>query len=178
MILIAVVDSAGIPMAVGLDALIILLAIRSPEQTVLNVTLAVCGSAAGTLMLYAAARKGGEKFLHKETPDSNRARFHTWFHRYGLLTVFIPAMVPIPMPLKAFVILAGVFGESAVAFVGTVLVGRIIRYGGEAYLAHRLGTGAAQYLKDHRWHLLVFTVVLFGLLYLIARAHDRRRRAS
>ena len=165
-------------MAVGLDALIILLAIRSPEQTVLNVTLAVLGSAGGTLFLYFAARKGGEKFLRREAPESKRARFHAWFHRYGLLTVLVPAMVPVPMPMKAFVILAGVFGESAAAFIGVVLLGRLIRYGGEAYLAHRLGMGAAQYLKDHRWHLAAFTLFLFGFLYLLARLRDRRRGLS
>lgn len=156
-------------MAVGLDALVILLAVKSPETAVLNVVLAVLGSAAGNLVLYYAALKGGEKYRHGRQPEGRTRRFSAWFHRYGLLTVFVPAATPIPMPLKAFVILSGIFKIRPLAFISSILLARTLRYGGEAYLAVHLGDGAIEFLSSHRWHLLGFAVLLFAVLYLVAR---------
>ncbi|MBK9168204.1 MAG: VTT domain-containing protein [Bryobacterales bacterium] len=168
-LLIALLDSGGIPLAAGVDALIILLAIQNPEQTLLNVTVAVLGSTAGNIFLYTVARKGGERFLRDREQGPKSRRFEAWFHHYGLLTVFVPAIIPIPMPLKAFVILSGVYKISRVWFIATILVARILRYGGEAYLGVRLGADAGPFLVRHRWELMGASALLFLLLYVGTR---------
>ena len=77
----------------------------------------------GNLILFAIARKGGQIY-HRQT-DSVRqcARASVdWFHHYGLLTVFIAALVPLPiMPMKIFVLCAGALGSSILAFAAGVL---------------------------------------------------------
>jgi len=153
----------------GLDALVILLAVKTPATAVLNVTLAVVGSAGGSLALYYAALRGGEHYRHGRQPAGTSRKFSAWFHRYGLLTVFVPALVPIPMPLKAFVILSGVFKIRPLAFALCIILARALRYGGEAYLAVRLGEDAAGFLIHYRWHLIGFAGFLFVFLYLVAR---------
>ena len=69
--------------------------------------LALAGSLIGCFILFYIARRGGEVYMAKYTSSGRGARFKTWFQHYGLLTIFIPALVPIPMPLKVFVICAG-----------------------------------------------------------------------
>ena len=92
-------------------------------------------------------------------------RFRSWFLRYGLLTVFIPALIPIPMPMKLFVITAGVLGTPLMEFLGVVLLARIIRYFGEAWLGVTLGHQSTTFLKTHVWHLTGSAVALFAVLY-------------
>ena len=62
----------------------------------------------GNVALFMAARHGGSWFSKGEPKPGQAPRFQEWFQRYGLLTVFIPAVTPvIPLPLKVFVISAG-----------------------------------------------------------------------
>ncbi len=49
-----------------------------------------------------------------------------------LATVFIPALLPIPLPLKIFVITAGVLRTPVRSFVAVIVAARAIRYYGEA----------------------------------------------
>ncbi len=64
-----------------------------------------------------------------------------WFQKYGLVTVFVPALVPLPfLPFKAFAACAGAMGVSRWRFLGVLAVGRILRYLGLAYLGVKLGT--------------------------------------
>ena len=103
----------------------------------------------GNLFLFRAAYYGGRKFAREAAPDGRRAKFQRWFHRYGLLTVFIPAVTPfVPLPLKVFVISAGAMHTPLRRFLAVVLLARVIRYFGEAYLGIRLGQDAQGFLRD------------------------------
>src|SRR5260370_366425 len=170
------IDSAGIPLTVGLDLLVILLSVKQPGLAPAWVALAVIGSSAGNMVLYYVSRKGGERLMKVEAPESQRGRFRLWFNRYGLVTVFIPALVPIPMPMKFFVVCSGAMGIFWIYFLGTVLVARVLRYGGEAYLGVQLGEHSAKYLTDHARQLSAFAVLLFLFLYLLIRLSDRWRK--
>ena len=57
-LLLAFLDSAGIPVSAGMDALIILVAVQTPGRAWLVAALAVVGSVAGNIVLFSAARKG------------------------------------------------------------------------------------------------------------------------
>lgn len=95
-----------------------------------------------------------------------------------MVTVFVPALVPIPMPLKVFVISAGVMGTSFSQFVGVVLLARSIRYFGEAWLGVRLGTESTAFLKTHALDFCIMALALFVALYGWIRWKDRRRERS
>ena len=126
--LLAVLDSAGIPLPAGVDALVIAVAIASPAAAMGTATLSVIGSCAGSMFLFWVARKGGKLYLERQASSVRALRLRVWFDRYGLLTVFIPALVPIPMPLKVFVLSAGALGTRPLSFLAVVLAARIPRY--------------------------------------------------
>jgi len=83
--------------------------------------------------------------------------------------------LPIPMPLKLFVISAGALGTGAREFLLVVLLARLLRYFGEAWLGINLGKDAGGFMAAHAWHFGVAAVLLFVVLYSAVRLSDRRR---
>jgi membrane protein YqaA with SNARE-associated domain len=169
---------AGVPIPNGLDLLVVLLSVKEPASAPLWAALAVLGSSTGNLALFYLSRKGGQRLLKAEAPEGYRKRFRLWFNRYGLVTVFIPALIPIPMPLKFFVVSSGMLGISWIYFLGIVLFARSLRYGAEAYLGVQLGEHSTQYLDDHKLQLAALAAVLFVGLYLLIRLSDRWRKPA
>ncbi len=176
--LLAIVDSAGLPLPGGIDALVVLLAVANPAAAHWSALVAVVGSLIGNYILYAIARKGGRAYLDAHATSRRALKVREWFGRYGLLTVFIPTLLPIPLPMKPFVLSAGALGVTPAAFIGVVALGRLLRYTGLAYLGAQLGVHSMTYLKEHAWHLSAFAAALFAVLYLMVRAVERRRLSS
>lgn len=153
-LVLAFIDSAGIPVASGIDALVILVAAKAPSRALLAASMGVAGSLIGNIVLFLGARAGGRRFVKEPKPGDKR-RFRKWFKRYGLLTIFVPCALPIPLPMKVFVISAAAFGTPLRTFIGVVLLGRSIRYFSEAYLGVVLGEGSGRYLRAHTWLSLI-----------------------
>jgi membrane protein YqaA with SNARE-associated domain len=158
----------------GVDVLIILIAIVDHAQAYWAAAAAVAGSLIGCLLLFLIARKGGEAYLRRHTISPREARFRAWFHEFGLLTVFIPAFVPIPLPLKIFIVSAGALEESPVAFTMVMLAARIPRYLFLAWLGTRLGKETMPYLRQHAWQFALLAAGLFAVLYLVIRYQHNR----
>ncbi|HEV2448766.1 MAG TPA: VTT domain-containing protein [Candidatus Sulfopaludibacter sp.] len=177
--LIAVMDSAGIPLPAALDVLVMLVAVKSPDRAWLMATMATAGSLAGNLALFLAARSGGRRWVKMPAPDKPQ-KFRRWFQRYGLFTVFIPAVVPmIPLPLKVFVVSAGVLHTGLVQFVAVIVLARVVRYFGEAWLGMKLGqAGAMAFLKGNAWTMAVVTAAVAVAIYVLIRLTERRREAA
>jgi membrane protein DedA with SNARE-associated domain len=172
----ALLDGAGLPIPGGVDLLIAFLASRSPDAIALLTVVAVLGSTAGNLFLFSLARRGGQIYLEKRSRGKRSRRFRNWFDRYGLLTVFIAALVPLPvMPLKIFVLSAGALGSKPLAFVLTFVGARVPRYLGLAMLGRQMGADAIGYLRANAWNLLFFAIALFLLLYLIVKVADYQK---
>jgi membrane protein YqaA with SNARE-associated domain len=176
-LLLAFIDSAGIPVASGIDALVILVAAKTPSHAFFAASMGVVGSLIGNLVLFIAARTGSRRFV-REGETSRGKRFRDWFQRYGLLTIFIPTMLPIPLPLKIFVISAAVCRTRLRDFIFVIVLGRVIRYFGEAWLGMKLGEDSAHFLRAHTWHLLAGAAVLFEVLYLLLVFNERRRKRA
>lgn len=173
--MLAVLDSSGVPVAGVFDALLILIAVKTPEVAWLCAALAVVGSTAGNTILFYTARGSSKRYIRTDS-SARVARFRSWFQRYGLITVFVPALMPIPMPLKLFVISAGVLGTPLAQFVPVVLAARILRYFGEAWLGVRLGQDSTTFLKTHAWMFLLGALLLAIALYCFLLWKDRWRR--
>ena len=171
----SILDSGGVPVAGIFDVALIVLAAQRPGVAWLCAGFAVAGSSLGNLLLFAAARRGGRGFMSKAAPEGKAARFREWFGRYGMITIFVPALLPIPMPLKLFVISAGVCGTSYARFMSVVLVARIGRYFGEAWLGVALGGESASFLRAHVGAFGIGAVALFAVLYLFVFLGERRR---
>jgi membrane protein DedA with SNARE-associated domain len=170
----AVLDGAGLPIPGGVDVLVMYLASQAPEDAIQLALLAVAGSVIGNFFLFALARRGGHAFLERRSSSKGSMRFRRWFDRYGLLTVFVSALVPLPvMPMKIFVLSSGALGSAPLRFLLTFVSARIPRYVGLAMLGRAMGSNAMQYLKNHVWHLVVFATLLFLILAFIVRHADR-----
>lgn len=177
-LLLSFVDSLGVPISAGMDAMIILVSSKNPSMAFWCAACAVAGSAAGNISLFFIARRGGRRYLDRKEPPGKSRKFRAWFYRYGLVTVFIPALVPIPLPLKAFVILSGALRVRVLPFLAAILLARVLRYGTEAYLGLKIGEESSRFLRDHVWELVVLSIALFAALYLLVRVSDRWRRPA
>ncbi len=178
----SIIDSMGIPLPAAMDALVIGVAVGSvaePSRAYFTALVAVLGSVGGNVFLFHAARQGGRFFRRGEPDPGKRQRFREWFHRDGLITVFVPAATPIvPLPLKVFVISAGALRTPFVRFLGVIVAARSIRYFGLAYLGLQFGKDTEGMLRRNGWTLAGALLVLVAGLYLGLRYYTRRRTST
>jgi membrane protein YqaA with SNARE-associated domain len=176
--LVALLDSAGLPLPTGVDALLIALSAVKPGLAPLAVVLATAGSLLGCLFLFYLARKGGKNYLDRQTQTGKARQLREWFQHYGLITVFISVLSPIPLPTKVFVLSAGALGASPLWFLVAVLAGRIPRYIGLAWLGSQLGAHSTDWIKAHAWHFAGGAAVLALGLFLLTYYAGRKRAAA
>ncbi len=147
--------------------LIVYLSYRNHSTAWVVAGLAVAGSLIGSFFLYFLARKGGERYLAKYTAKGRGAMLRRWFTRYGMVTVIVPALFPIPLPMKIFILSAGALGVHPLVFAGVVVGARSIRYFGLAWLGTKLGGGTIPYLKSHLGLILLIAAAVFLGLFLL-----------
>jgi uncharacterized membrane protein YdjX (TVP38/TMEM64 family) len=124
-------------------------------------------------VLFAIARKGGEVLLSKHISSRRGARLHRWFERYGLVTVFLPAVSPLPMPMKVPVFCAGALQVRWSYFISVVLSARAIRYLALAYLGRHYGRETLDFLLSHLVFVFALAAALALLSVLMLRFMDR-----
>jgi len=168
LLLVAFLDSSVLTFPVINDLLVIELSIRSPAKMPYYALMATLGSLGGSVFLYFLARKGGEIAFRKHA-GARAEPIRAWVQRNGFLAVLAVALMPPPVPLKPFVVAAGVFQEPLKSFALALLLARSLRYFGEGFLAVRYGPGAIRYLAGHRVTvgLVALALVLAG--YLLSR---------
>ncbi len=176
LLVLAFVDSLGIPVATGLDALLILIAVKEPQNAYLSGAAAIAGSLGGNYLLFHIARRGGRKYLERSDTKERVRKFRSWFERYGLVTIFVPALLPIPLPLKLFVVSAGALQTGLRPFLLVVALARLLRFGGDAWLGVTLGEQSTAYLKAHTWHFIGAALLLFIALFTLIRLNDHWRQ--
>ncbi len=175
LLLLSILDSVGLPIVSGVDALLIAVSTDKPGQAYFAAACAITGSLIGSLILFGIARKGGEVLLAKHISGRMGARLHLWFQRYGLITVFVPAISPLPLPMKIPVFCAGALNVRIAYFIFVVLTARVIRYLALAYLGRHYGHSSAQFLLKHG---ILLGAVTLGLAVVVAvglRLYQRHR---
>ncbi|HLH02174.1 MAG TPA: VTT domain-containing protein [Bryobacteraceae bacterium] len=178
LLLVAALDSVGLPIIGGVDTLLVAIATNKPHQAYLSAVCAIAGSLAGSLILFRIARKGGEVLLEKHISGRRGARLHTWFQRYGMITVFVPAVSPLPLPMKIPVFCAGALDVRLSYFIFVVLSARVIRYFALAYFGVRYGAYTGKFLLKHG---LLIGLVALGVAVAVAvalRLYQRYRVAA
>lgn len=162
----------------GVDAMVVAVSALNHSAAYFAAAAATVGSLFGSLLLFYIARRGGEAYLQRYTASGRGARFRAWFAEYGILTIFVPAIVIIPMPMKVFVLSAGALGTRPQTFFFVLAAARIPRYFFLAWLGTRLGRDTLPYLRHHLWQLLALAILLFLVLYAAMRVTRRMRTAS
>ncbi len=169
-------DSIGVPIIGGVDALLIAVSTISPAQAYLAAACAIIGSLIGSYILFSIARKGGHVMLAKHTSHGTGLKLRNWFERFGLLTIFIPAISPVPLPMKIPVFCAGALEVRTRSFMAVLVLARVIRYCTLAYLGQRYGQYTFLFLKNH-WISVMATVALLCVLVVIMlQGLNHRRR--
>jgi uncharacterized membrane protein YdjX (TVP38/TMEM64 family) len=173
--LFALIESAGIPNPGGTDVFLLVLTIAHADPF-LCASLAVMGSLIGSAIFFELMRRGGERVLARYVSSGRGARFRIWFLRYGLVTVFIPALLPIPfMPFKAFAACAGALGVSRTRFMLVLGAARFPRYFALAYLGAKLGENSLHWVAAHMWYFVAAAIALSLLLYMLIRFTGREQ---
>jgi len=175
---VAFIDASVLSLPEVNDILIVYMVTKSPSYLVYYAAMATAGSIGGSLVVYYLGRKGGEALLRRQFSSRQVDRMQARFGRYGMAAVVVPAMLPPPVPLKLFVLGAGVAGMPAGRFAWAIGIGRGVRYLVEGMLAYYYGAAAFEYIKAHGSQ-----VALWGGVASLAAAavyywRRQRRRAA
>jgi membrane protein YqaA with SNARE-associated domain len=149
---VAVVDSSMIPLPLpgSTDLLLLWLVAHSGNPSVLA-TMAISGSLLGGYITWSVGRRGGEAALQRHVPARILKLVVGWVEHHPVLAVFLPAVLPPPIPLSPFVLASGALGVSRNRFLVVFGAARSLRYSlitwlGVVYGRHviRLWSGTLQ----------------------------------
>lgn len=165
LLLLAFVDSSVLSLPQVVEVLIVWMVLAHPDRWLVYGGLAAAGSVVGLYVLYALARRGGEAFLRRRLHARHVDRAMAAFQRYGVATLILPSLVPVPVPVKPFVLMAGVAGMPRRRFLAAVASGRAVRFVGLALLTRWYGEAALDYLRANALFvtLVAGAVVAAGL---------------
>ena len=178
--LVAFLDSSFLSLPEINDLLLVLMVTEHPSRMPLYATCATLGSVVGCLTLYALGRKGGEAFVRNRFSSNRVDRGIATFHRYGVLAILIPSLLPPPAPFKIFVLVAGIAGLNVWRFVIAITIGRGLRYFGEGALAVMYGEQALDYIHENARTVglaVVGVIVAAVIVYVLWHRHEERKAA-
>jgi membrane protein YqaA with SNARE-associated domain len=163
----SVVDSSFVPLPIpGVTDIMLIVYAAAKSNPVLLVAIATTGSALGGFLSHAAGQAGGLKFLEKHVPARILARITRWMENHSVLAVSLPALLPPPMPLSPFVLVAGAVHMSRRKFMWSFTLSRCLRHCIAVWLGIHYGRGVIhiwQHLSA-RWGttilIVVWTVIL------------------
>ena len=112
------------------------------DKLVAHTGLAIAGSLVGGYTTWGIGRKGGEAALHRYVPARLLGRVVKWVERHHILAVFLPAVLPPPIPLSPFLLASGALGVSRGRFLAIYGAARTLRYSLIAWLAVAYGRHA------------------------------------
>jgi membrane protein YqaA with SNARE-associated domain len=162
--LVAFLDSSFLSLPEVADALLVLLTVHHPAEWLYLAAITTVGSIAGCYVIYALARKGGDAFIRRRFNPRLVERCVRIVRQHGLLAMIASALLPPPAPFKLFVLLAGVADMPTRTFIVAIAIGRGSRFGAEAWLAHRYGDRAMDYIREN---LTVLSVWAAGAVALV-----------
>jgi membrane protein YqaA with SNARE-associated domain len=132
-------DASPIPIPGSMDLLTIFLAARDAHFWPYYAAMAIVGSVAGAYLTYHLARKGGKAVLSRRLRPRMEKRVYRIFEHHGFLSLLIPAILPPPVPMVPFVLVAGALQYSVKKFLIAMVIGRTVRYMLFAWLAAHYG---------------------------------------
>lgn len=165
---VAFLDSSVLSFPFITDLLFIEFVIQHPRRMPYYAVMAATGSLAGCVWLYLLAKKGGAAYRRghgKKEPG----RIQGLVQEHAFLSVFLPSILPPPIPFKAFVIAEGVAQVPMRTFLMGVLIGRGLRYTVEGLFAIHYGEAAESFMVHHKAVTIAVPLVLIGAIYALTR---------
>jgi membrane protein YqaA with SNARE-associated domain len=184
--LVAIVDSSFVPLPIpGItDIMLVLMAARHTTNWLLLILVSSTGSAIGGYLSYRVGQRGGMAFLEKRVPPRIFKLVRDWMERHAILSVALPAILPPPMPLSAFVLAAGALNMSRNKFLAAFIVSRIAR--------HAVAVGLGLYYGRHilrLWNrisaqyatsilIVMWTAIILGCAFAFWRIYKTSRSVA
>ncbi len=132
---VAVVDSSPIPLPLpGSTDLVLLWLVAHGANPWLLAGFAIAGSLGGGYATWDLGRRGGKAGLRRYVPARLLGRVVRWVGRHRILAVFLPAVLPPPIPLLPFALAAGALGVSRSRFLVIYGAARTLRYSAIAWV--------------------------------------------
>jgi membrane protein YqaA with SNARE-associated domain len=142
---------------------------------------AIAGSILGGYTTWHIGRSGGEAALRRYVPARLLRRIVGWVKRHPVLAVFIPALLPPPIPLLPFALASGALEVSRRRFLIVFGAARSLRYSFVAWLGVTYGRRIVRLFSGslQKWStplLCVFVVLLVaGVCYGIWKIQGLRK---
>jgi membrane protein DedA with SNARE-associated domain len=182
LVLFGIVDQSFIPVPGGMDALTIVLSAREHARWPYFAAMATLGTVIGAYITYSISRRGGKETLEKKVPPRQIQKIEKQFSKRGFAAVFVPCLLPPPLPAVAFLAAAGALQFPRRKFLLAVTTGRAIRYSVIAFFGHIYGRAILRFFSRYETAIIVAFLVLMvgatlgGFLYRkwqIKRDRDR-----
>jgi membrane protein YqaA with SNARE-associated domain len=163
LILLGFADNSVVPMPGSMDALTIILSAHQKAWWPYYACMATIGGVVGGYATYALGAKGGEAALEKKLSKKQSERIRKIFNKFGFWSLFVPALLPPPVPYSPFLLVAGALKYSRRNFFIAVSTGRAIRYFLLAWLgsiySHQIFHFFHRYYRTAFWTLLGLAIV-------------------
>jgi membrane protein YqaA with SNARE-associated domain len=170
---ISAVDSSFVPLPIpGVTDILIIVYAASKANLFLLVALATIGSALGGLFSHAVGRAGGLAFLEKHVSPTILKRVTEWMDKHAILAVALPALLPPPMPLSPFVLVAGAAHMSRKKFMTAFTVSRFVRHALAAWIGFHYGRHVIHLWNEFsaKWGVTILIVLWSSIILFTAIA--------
>jgi membrane protein YqaA with SNARE-associated domain len=158
LVLLGFADNSVIPMPGGMDALTVVLSARQQTWWPYYAAMATLGGVLGGYASYTLGAKSSEAALEKKLPKKKAETIYKLFNKYGFWSLFVPALLPPPMPFSPFLLVAGALKYSKRDFLIAVGTARAIRYGLLAWLGSKYSTQILGFFQQY-YQPILWTVV-------------------
>jgi len=179
---VAVIDSSVIPLPIpGSTDLLLLWLVAHSGDPLLLAPCAIAGSILGGYTTWQVGRRGGEAALQHYVPARLLQRVVRWVQSHSILAVFIPTLLPPPIPLLPFALASGALGVSCRRFLIVFGAARSLRYCFIAWLGVTYGRNIVRMYSGglQKWStplLCVFVgLVLAGATFGIWKIRGLRK---
>jgi len=163
LVLLGFADNSPVPLPGSMDALVIILSAHQKGLWWYYAFMAVVGALVGGYMAYQVGKKTGKEALEKKIPKKKAEKIYQKFEKHGFWALFVPALLPPPVPYSPFLIAAGALQYPRAKFFAAVGTARAIRYGALAYLgsiySKQIFGFFHKYYKPLFWTLISLAVV-------------------
>ena len=160
LVLLGIVDQSFVPIPGGMDAITIVLAAGHRSLWFYYAAMATVGTVLGAFLTYSLSKKGGKAALEKKLSHRQITKVEKKFSQHGFSAVFIPCLLPPPLPAVPFLVGAGALQYPRRKFIIAIALGRGIRYTIVAYLGQRYGDPIIGFFKQYTTEIIVAFIVL------------------
>jgi membrane protein YqaA with SNARE-associated domain len=163
LILLGLADNSVVPMPGSMDALTIVLSAHQKSWWPYYAIMATIGGIVGAYVTYGLGFKSGEQALEKKLPKKKAERIYKLFKKYGFWSLFVPGLLPPPVPYSPFLIVAGALKYPKRYFLVAVGLARAIRYSLLAWLGSMYSKQIFGFFHNY-YRPMLWTVVALGVI--------------